>query len=389
MRHVLLSVALLLSALALPVPGVLRAQGRADSLPVFRAGVSLVQLDAVVTDRRGRHVTTLGPSDFEVWQDGRRQMITAVVYMRSDEPLFVADDAPPASVPLRPRDARRIIGVVVDDARMSFSSIYQARRALTAFIDRQMMPDDLVSIVTTTGVRGSSWPFTFSRPQLRSAVGRLRFSMMTAEVDPLATLGFSGPLGMLPSIDDEFRERTYAVAALNRVVDVIEALRPLPGRKAIVLLSEGFVLFGSAIDGGFIRDAMRLIVDRANRAAVVVYAVDPRGLMVTSAGAADGSASHHGALAAQRGSALRATQDGLRYVAAETGGFAVVDSNDIPGAFRRVLDDQRGYYLIGYQPETATFSPASTREFRKLKLKVVRPGLKVRARAGFYGIPTE
>jgi len=387
MRHPLLCIALL-TAIAAPGPGRLAAQGRADSLPIFRAGVSLVQLDAVVTDKRGRHVTTLGPADFEVWQDGRRQPVMAVAYVSDDDTLFVDEERPAATSPLRPRDARRIVGVVVDDARMSFSSVYYTRRALTAFIDRHMLPDDFVSIVTTTGARGSSWPFTFSRPQLRAAVNRLRFSMMTAEVDPLTTLGFSGPLGTL-SVDDEVRERSYAVAALNRVVDVIQALRELPGRKAIVLVSEGFALFGSAIDGGFIRDAMRLIVDRANRAAVVIYAVDPRGLVVTSLGAADAGGPGHGALFARRSSALRATQDGLRYVAAETGGFAVVDSNDIPGAFRRVMDDQRGYYLVGYQPDRSTFGPGSEREFRTLKLKVVRPGLKVRARAGFYGMKTE
>lgn len=389
MRHPQLCVALL-AALALPGLGILAAQGRTDSLPIFRAGVSLVQLDAVVTDERGRHVTTLGPSDFEVWQDGRRQPVTAVAYMRSDEQFFVEDGGPLPATPLRPRDARRVIAILVDDARMSFGSIYQTRRALQAFIERQVLPDDLVSIVTTTGAPGTSWPFTYSRPQLRAAVNRIRFSLLTAEIDPLEALVFSGPLGLLPSSEDGFRERVFAVGALNRVVDVIEAVKELPGRKAIVLVSEGFVMFGSAVDGSIIRDMMRIVVDRANRAAVVIYAVDPRGLVVTSIGAADGASGARAAAASSmRGSALRATQDGLRFVAGETGGFAVVDSNDIPGAFRRVMDDQRGYYLVGYQPDSATFAPGSAREFRKLKLKVVRPGLKVRARSGFYGIPTE
>jgi VWFA-related protein len=388
MQRPLLYVALL-AALAVPGLCIVGAQGRADTPPLFRAGVSLVQLDAVVTDKRGRHVTTLGPSDFEVWQDGRRQPVTAVAYLRIDEPTFVAEGDQPVGVSaLRPRDARRIVALVVDDARMSFTSLYHTRRALHAFIDRHLAPDDLACLVTTTGAPRSSWPFTYSRPQLRAAVNRLQFSLMTAEVDPLTTLGFSGPLGLLPSIEDQYRERTYAVAALNRVVDVINAVRELPGRKAIVLVSEGFVLFGSAVDGGFVRDAMRLIVDRANRAAVVIYAVDPRGLVVTSMGANEGGTGNpHAAM--QRGSALRATQDGLRFVAAETGGFAVVDNNDLPGALGRVMDDQRGYYLVGYQPDAATFAPGSAQEFRKLKLKVVRPGLKVRARAGFYGRPTE
>ena len=388
MRQRLWSLALL-SAVSAAALVALDAQGRADGPPIFRAGVSLVQLDAVVTDKHGQHVTTLGPGDFEVWQDGRKQPVTAVVYVRSDEQLFVDEGEPLASVPLRPRDARRVIAIVVDDARMSFASIYHTRRALTRFIDTQLLPDDFVSIITTSGARGTMWPFTFSRPQLRAAVNRLRFSLQSAEVDSLDALSFSGPLGLLPSVEDLYRERVFAVGALNRVVDVIDAVRELPGRKAIVLVSEGFVLFDSSADGGLLRDAMRRIVDRANRAAVVIYAVDPRGLVVTSAGAADGGAGDAAAVAARRASALRATQDGLRYVTAETGGFAVVDNNDIPGAFRKVMDDQRGYYLVGYQPDSSTFGPGSGHEFRKLKLKVVRRGLRVRARAGFYGIPTE
>lgn len=387
MRHTVLGVALVF-ALALAGRSVLGAQGRADAPPIFRAGVSLVQLDAVVTDAHGRHVTTLGPSDFEVWQDGRRQAVTAVAYMRNDEPAFVAEGEPVRTSPLRPRDARRVVALIVDDARMSFTSMYQTRRALRTFIDSHLMPDDLACLVTTTTVRGASWPFTYSHAQLKAAVNRIHFSLMSADVDPLTSLRFSGPLGMVPSSDDQYRERTYAVAALNRVVDVIEAVKRLPGRKAIVLVSEGFALFGSALDGGAVRDALRLIVDRANRAAVVIYAVDPRGLVVTSMGANEGGLGNPQA-AMQRGSALRATQDGLRFVTAETGGFAVVDSNDIPAALRRVLDDQRGYYLIGYQPDADTFAPGRAHEFRKVKLGVVRPGLKVRARAGFYGVPTE
>jgi VWFA-related protein len=154
-------------------------------------------------------------------------------------------------------------------------------------------------------------------------------------------------------------------------------------------VSEGFVLFGSVVDGGLVRDAMRMIVDHANRASVVIYAVDPRGLVVTFPGASEGGGANAASLAAQRGAGLRATQDGLRYVAAETGGFAVVDNNDIPGAFRKVMEDQAGYYVVGYQPDAATFAPGSAHEFRNVKLKVVRKGLRVRARAGFYGIPTE
>ena len=116
---------------------------------------SLVQLDAVVTDRKGRHVTTLGKDDFEIFQDGRSQPITAVAYVDAAADWHDTSGLPalpPEAV--RPTDARRIIGIVVDDLRMSFESIYYARRGLGQFADRQFVPGDRVMLVTTsTGYR--------------------------------------------------------------------------------------------------------------------------------------------------------------------------------------------------------------------------------------------
>ena len=83
-------------------------------------------------------------------------------------------------MPTRPRDARRVIGLVVDDSRMTFESHYRTRMALRRFVDEQLLPDDLVSVVTTSGGRGTRWPFTFSRAELRAAVSRLQFSLWNA-----------------------------------------------------------------------------------------------------------------------------------------------------------------------------------------------------------------
>ena len=160
--------------------------------------------------------------------------------------------------------------------------------------------------------------------------------------------------------------------ALNRIADVVGAVRELPGRKTVLLVSEGFSMSG--LSDTRIRDAMYRLADRANRAGVVIYAVDPRGLVFTGLSAADstGSPSAMAQLMARRNDALLQTQDGLRYVADQTGGFAVVNSNDMPRAFRRVLDDQRGYYLIGFQPSDDTFGP--DRRFRRVKVKVAGKG---------------
>ena len=76
-------------------------------------------------------------------------------------------------------------------------------------------------------------------------------------------------------------------------------------------------------------------------------------------------------------------------MAAETGGFAVVHSNDLARGFGRIMNDQRGYYLIGYQPEAGTLHAKSDVQFKRLKIKVKPKGLKIRTRSGFYARPTE
>lgn len=356
--------------------------------PVFRLTTSLVQLDAVVTDKRGRHVTTLGPDDFEVYQNGRLQPVTAAVYVDGGETWVDTSGLPPLPPEaLRPADARRVIGIVVDDLRMSFESMHHARRGLLAFVDEQFQEGDLGAVVTTSRGFMRRRALTHQRGELRADVSRLRYSLFgttaASILDPADGLeGFDAA--------EQAREYQFATSAIARLDAVLQHMRELPGRKAIILVSEGFTLFGPGMDNATVRYLMQRLVDRANRAGTVIYAIDPRGLMTAGITAADGSMSPRrmSALAAARRAALRETQDSLRYVAGETGGFAVVNSNDLAHGMRRIVDDLRGYYLIGYQPESGTVSPTSTRRFWRVTVKVKQKGLKVRTRAGFYGRPT-
>mgnify|MGYP003694379053 CR=1 FL=1 len=81
-------------------------------------------------------------------------------------------------------------------------------------------------------------------------------------------------------------------------------------------------------------------------------------------------------------------QEGLDYLAHETGGIPIRNTNDLSGGIRRVMEDQKGYYLIGYRPDDSTFDARTGRRtFHKLSVKVLRPGkFKVRMRNGFYGV---
>jgi len=384
-RPALLSTVIALVIGLVPIAG--QSPVRSDDQPIFRLTVSLVQLDAVVTDKRGRHVTTLGPGDFEVYQDGRPQQVTAVSYVEMDDGWVDTSGLPPLPVEaLKPEDARRIVIVVVDDLRMSFESMYRARRGIGEFLERQFQPGDLGMIVTTSGTGGSS-QLTYSPTALMAATSRLRFSLWNQQaasaLAPIDGLGDSfGP-------DADFLERTFAESSVMRLADVINAVKTLPGRKSVVLVSEGFSVFGFGMDNAYIRQLLQRLVDRANRAGVVIYGLDPRGLVVTGLTAADNTRGGGAGVMAMRSAALRESQDGLRFVAGETGGFAVVNSNDLALGFRRIMADQRGYYLIGYQPEAGTLNFRSDMKFRSLKIKVKPKGLRVRTRAGFYGRATE
>jgi VWFA-related protein len=77
------------------------------------------------------------------------------------------------------------------------------------------------------------------------------------------------------------------------------------------------------------------------------------------------------------------TQEALAFVAEQTGGILIANTNDLSGAIGRALDDQRGYYLLGYQaPDGAT---TTGWDQNRIKVQVKRRGLRVRARQGFFG----
>ena len=119
--------------------------------------------------------------------------------------------------------------------------------------------------------------------------------------------------------------------------------------------------------------------------------MDARGLVYTGLTAADDTSGRSSdqieSELSDRRSQLFDTQDGLRYLAQQTGGISIINHNDLSGGIRRILDDQ-SYYLIAYVPDEDTFDP-KTHRFNKLLVKVSRPGVKVRYRSGFFGISDE
>ena len=386
---------------------------RSNEDEVVRITTNLVQVDAVVTDKNGKLITDLRSDEVQIFEDGHPQKITNFSFVNPEastsRPLPVSapdKNAPPLPLTkLRPEDVRRTIALVVDDLGLSFRSTYDVRNALKKFVDQQMQPGDLVAIIRTSGGIGALQQFTADKLQLYAAIERVKWS-----VNGRSSVGAFAPMeGKIPGEDrlkaadskqvanedlNQFREDVFAVGTLGAVSYVVRGMRELPGRKSILLMSDGFKISSADDSERNYRTllALRRLIDQANRATVVIYTMNASGLQVyglTAADATNGRSSEEveQMLSDRRTSAFE-SQDGLNYLARETGGIAIHNTNDLSGGIRRVIEDQRSYYLIGYRPEESTFDTKSGRRtFHKLSLKITRPGkFSVRMRNGFYGI---
>jgi VWFA-related protein len=379
------------------------AQESADQ-PLLRVTVNLVQVDAVVTDSKGNQITNLTADDFLLLQDGKPQKITHFSYISTAAPTPAPVATPrvapvkgapaPPPLKLRPDQIRRTVAMVVDDLGLSFESMAQIRSALKKFVDQQMQPGDLVAIIRTGAGMGALQQFTSDKNQLYAAIERVKYNPMgRGGVGAFAPIGGEAGGGASGFRDEYFTRGT--IGALNFV---IAGLKEMPGRKAVVLLSDSIRLFNEQGLNDIILEQMRQLTDAANRASVVIYGIDARGLPALSLTAEDNPKGRKmltgpglARIQNQRHEEYFRSQDGLNYLAQETGGLFVHDTNDIAGGMRKVLDDQRGYYLLGYTPDDATFQQLKDkkRQYHKLSVKLKRPGLSIRSRTGFFGIPDQ
>ena len=377
-----------------------------ESDDVVRITTNLVQVDAVVTDKDGKVVTDLKPEEIKILEDGRQQKITNFSYNVTETPAAPAREKPapvdknaPPAPPTRLKlaDIRRTIAIVVDDLGLSFESTHFVRRALKKFVDEQMQTGDLVAIIRTGGGMGALQQFTADKRQLYAAIERVKWnSNGRSGVGAFAALEPPTPGAAGPDIDakneevNQFREDMFAVGTLGAISYVVKGLRELPGRKSILLISDGFRIYNleDSSRDYLALEKLRRLIDEAGRASVVIYTMNATGLQTLGLTAADnpGSGDVQEMLSSRRNAAFE-TQQGLDYLAQQTGGIAIKNNNDLSNGIRRVLEDQKGYYLIGYRPDSLTFDPRTGRRtFHKLSLKITRPGkFNVRMRNGFLG----
>lgn len=391
-----------------------------DEKDVVKISTNLIQIDATVLDKKGSIVTGLTAEDFEIYENGKKQQITNFSFIelqpdKSAETIAVKPTKnsvpiPPVPTNLRPGQVRRTMALVVDDLGLSFVSIDAVKTSLRKFVDEQMQPNDLAAIVRTSAGAGVLQQFTSDKRILYSAINRIRwFPLGRGDVGAFTAVDQSDPPES-PAYK-ETKDAALTTGTLGAVRYVINGMRELPGRKAVLLFSDGFKLSESVkfsenekMNTGInnrIVNIFNSLTELANRSSVIIYGIDARGLVVPMPGADDGVRPSGGGdkfssgagedtekVTAARTELLYETQQGLKYLSEQTGGFAIVNNNNLSKGIERVLNDQKGYYLIGYQPDEETFDPRKI-QFNKLTIKLKRPDLQVRYRNGFLGVKDE
>lgn len=371
-----------------------------DPDTVVRISTTLVQVDAVVTNNKGEHVEDLREEDFELLVDGKKQELTYFTLVKLPEPKPAgktdkADKTTKAALPatnmptqaIAPEQVKRTLAFVVDDLGLSFESIYFARRALKKFVDEQMQDGDLVGIIRTGRGAGIFQQFTSDKRILYAAIEKLSWNPYSRDMMPRFPNNDPNDIRSEESREaearaEEFREAAFSVGTLGALNFVVRGLRELPGRKMAILVSDGFRLFNRNGDNRQVLDNLQRLVDLANRSSVVIYSIDAKGLQTLLPDASTSGVPRPEDF--QRVSQNNFdSQEGLTYVARETGGIAFLNNNDLNVGIQKALKDGQSYYLLGFDPADEKFD----RKYHTIKVRVKRPGAQVRTRAGFLGIP--
>ena len=404
-------------ALLLCAQAGLKAQ-QAPPEVTFQVEVNYVDVDAIVTDEKGNFITGLTRDDFEVFEDGKPQKVEMFSYVElpveREEP-FRALNRPVTSDARsnqRPFDGRVYV-IVLDDLNISALRTSIVKQSAREFVERHFGANDLAAVVYTSGRAEATQDFTNDRALLVAAIDkfagrRLRSAAIEAlerhYQDELTALrrpenyvdqsaGITDSAKPIDTRDLELEQR--ALAVLDTLRNLGEFLSGVRGRrKAVLMFSEGLEMPMSEIYGihtatdvvGAIKDA----VTAAARSNVNFFTLDPRGLIGMTSEFIEASAAApspentsgvFGSRNAQQGllSEMRLSQDSLRTLAEETGGFAAINQNMLGSAFGRIVDANSRYYVLGYYPPTT----ARDGRFHRIEVRVKRPGLRVSARRGY------
>lgn len=405
-----------------------------SSVPL-RVIVNLVPVRVIVRDAKGKAVTTLRKDDFQLFQDGKPQLISnfSVVLPSPATPAVAADNSasatgkPPAPAASGFVPPSRFVALLFDDAHLNIQDAMQARIAATKYLDASLGPTDRAAVFTISGQ--FQMDFTDDRAKLRASLISIQPRPVTADAEVTDTdcppmdvieadaiqnrndsqaIGIatqdalncvnnqsSNPLtgGPTPGQvqqaqalvmavalrkEQEAEEQTEAV--FRRAREIIGRMSALPGQRNIVLISPGFIYVNREVEYSD-------LIDRAIRQNVFVNTLDARGLYVSDIGpdisqaTNDPNPTYAGNRTSWRLDGQQRQTETLLSFATDTGGWAFHNNNDLGQGLREVASAPDAYYYLAYVPSNLKFDG----HFHSLKVTLAgKEKYTIQARRGYY-----
>src|SRR5436190_16288872 len=422
---------------AIPVHSQDKKPNKSDDQDVIKVTSNLVSLDVIVKDKKGKPVTDLKAEDFTVSENGVPQKIEFFDSTLSTLGVTGQSTDAAASTKQKPQSPagfpRNIVALVLDGQSTELANLKHVREGMLKYIRERITDNDSVALFSISGGLQLLQPFTHDKGALIAAVEKAYDSSTVSKtseargisenISALRDKISAGPPGdtvaSSPSAGaagSAMAEKMIAQRMLEQYIQlrsalstqqtrpvlaalaaIAEGLRSVPGKKTLVMFSQGFVAT-EALDW-----QVQSTIDIANRANVAVYIIDSTGLtggtptsgaLVASSplagisGALDmeqrrRAAAGESVFDITRQEGLNRQQDLLYRISEDTGGHFIKNTNDIGVGLERIDTEIRSRYTLAYRSTDANFDGS----FRKVKIEVRRADTNVLARSGYYAIP--
>ena len=367
--------------------------------PVFKVNSNLVIVDVTVKDKAGNAIEGLNKEDFIVLEDGKPQKVD--VFEQQKLTLDPEPPDPPPSLddknalPEPPKTAiasagkdriqyhdKRLIALFFDFSNMQVPEQLRAQDAALKFLNEQITTSDLVAILLFSTTVKVKTDFTADRMVLTDIIKGLPIGDSSEYADAADTADDNGEDTGAAFVADETEFNIFntdrKLAALEQVVRQLAAL---PEKKALVYVTGGL----TKSTGMENQAQLEAAINAAVKSNVAIYPIDARGLMADAPGGNASKGSSRGGMSlsglnAQR-SSINDSQETLATLAADTGGKAFLDSNDLSLGMKQVQQEFRSYYILGY----LTTNASTDGKYRKITVRLKNnTTAKLEFRDGYY-----
>jgi VWFA-related protein len=400
---------------------------------VVRVKSNLVNIDVLVKDKKGKYLADLKAEDFTIFENGVQQKLEffdAPLAGSANRTVTAAGTRTETSEP--PGVTRNYVTLVLDSQTTDITNLKEVREGTIKYVREQITDGDVVAILSVTNGLQLLQPFTHDKAKLIAAlenigvrstsknfeqrdlaenIDSLRGELKQANETP--TTAITSPAGgsnaarimIMRTVLAQFIKMRTALSIqqsrpiLAALAAICEGLRPIPGKKTLVLFSQGFVT-PAVLDW-----QVQSMIDIANRANVAIYIIDSAGLRASAPNttALGTNSPLSGISAAQsqeqriravggetvfdtsRQEGLGREYDILYRISGDTGGRFLKGNNDIGQGLERINQEIQSRYTLAYRSTNQNFDGS----FRKVKIEVRRPDTQIMSRSGYYAIPPE